>query len=140
MSDTFDAQQYLDEMVRQRGYVLEYHKLIVGADAEFARAANQLAEVAYLKDRRLDRKTKELLYIVSLAALRAPKRHIQGHIRVALKLGLEPQDILEALEIVLPEAGVLAFQEGLEAWAETVGARGLEPTVEVAQAPAGETE
>jgi 4-carboxymuconolactone decarboxylase len=131
---SFDAQAYLDEMVRQRGYVLEYHKIIVGADAEFARAANEVAEVVYLRERRLDRRTKELLFIVSLAALRAPKGHIQGHIRVALELGVEPLEILEALELVLPEAGVVAFQGGLEAWAEVVNAEPLQPTVDVAGA------
>ncbi len=136
----FDAQAYLDEMVRQRGYVLEYHKLIVGADPQFARAANDLSDVVYFQERRLDRRTKELLFIVSLAALRAPKRHIQGHIRVALELGLEPVEVLEALELVLPEAGVVAFQEGLEAWAEVVGAEPLQPTVDVAGARAAPAE
>jgi 4-carboxymuconolactone decarboxylase len=126
------AQEYLDDMVRQRGYVLEYHKLLVGADFEFARATNDLVGAAYLKERLLDRKTKELLFIVSLIALRAPRAHVQGHIRVALELGLESQEILEAIEIVMPEAGVVAFQEGFEAWAEVVGAEPLEPTVDVA--------
>jgi len=126
------AQEYLDEMVRQRGYVLEYHKLLVGADFEFAKSVNELVTAAYLEERRLDRKTKELLFIVSLVALRAPRKHVQGHIKVALELGLTPEEILEAIEIVMPEAGVVVFQEGFEAWAETVGAEALEPTVEVA--------
>ncbi len=129
---TDEAQAYLDDMVRRRGYVLEYHKRLVGADLEFARAANDLVSAAYLKERRLSRETKELIFISSLAALRAPKAHIQSHIRVALELGLDPRDILEAIEIVMPEAGVVAFQEGFEAWAEVVGAEPLEPTVPVA--------
>jgi 4-carboxymuconolactone decarboxylase len=127
-----EAQAYLDEMVRRRGYVLEYHKLLVGADFEFARAVNDVVGAAYLNERLLDRKTKELLFIVSLIALRAPKPHVQGHIRVALDLGVEPQEILEAIEIVMPEAGVVAFQEGFEAWAEVVGAEPLQPTVDAA--------
>ena len=32
----------------------------------------------------------------------------------------------------MPEAGVVAFQEGFNAWAEVVGAPALEPTVDVA--------
>jgi 4-carboxymuconolactone decarboxylase len=48
---------------------------------------------------------------------------------VALDLGVTPQEILEAIEIALPEAGIVAFQAGLEAWRETVGATGIEPTV-----------
>ena len=37
----------------------------------------------------------------------------------------------KAIEIGLPEAGVVAFQHGFEAWAEVVGAGGLEPSVAV---------
>ena len=32
----------------------------------------------------------------------------------------------------MPEAGVVAFQEGFNAWAEVVGAQALEPTVDTA--------
>lgn len=131
MSDA-QAQEYLDDMVRERGYVLEYHKRLVGADFEFARAINGLIDAAYLKERRLDRRTKELIFIVSLTVMRAAKAHIQGHIRVALDLGCTPEEILEAIEISAPEAGVVAFQEGFNAWAEVVGAPALEPTVPVA--------
>lgn len=116
-------------MVGKRGYVLEFHKLLVGADMEVARAVNDLGEATLLKERRLDRKVKELLFIVSLGALRVPRKHIQGHIRVALELGVEPEEILEALEILLPECGIVAFQDAFEAWAETVGAEPLQPTV-----------
>lgn len=125
------AQDYLNQMVERRGYVLEYHKRLVGADFKFAKAANELIEAAYLNDRLLDRRTKELIFITSLTALRAPKAHIQGHIRVALGLGVDPLEILEAIEIVFPEGGVVAFQEGFEAWAEVVGAPALEPTTAV---------
>ena len=127
-----EAQQYLDDMVRERGYVLEYHKRLVAADYEFARAANDIVDAAYLKPRRLDRKTKELIFIVSLTSMRASKAHIQSHIKVALELGCTPEEILEAIEISMPEAGVVAFQEGFNAWAEVVGAPALEPTVDVA--------
>jgi 4-carboxymuconolactone decarboxylase len=119
-------------MVRERGYVLDYHKRLVGADYEFARAANEIVDAAYLKQRRLDRKVKELIFIVSLTAMRATRAHIQSHIRVALDLGCSPEEILEAIEIALPEAGIVAFQEGFEAWAEVVGAPALEPSVAVA--------
>jgi 4-carboxymuconolactone decarboxylase len=127
-----EAQAYLDEMVRERGYVLDYHKRLVAADYEFARAANDIVDAAYLKPRRLDRKTKELIFIVSLTSMRATKAHIQSHIKVALELGCTPEEILEAIEISMPEAGVVAFQEGFNAWAEVVGAPALEPTVDVA--------
>ncbi len=123
------AQQYIDDMAAKRGYVLNYHKVMAKHDFEVLSAANDLVDAAYLKQRRLDRRTKELLFILSLTVMRASKGHIASHIRVALDLGVTPEEILEAIEIALPEAGVVAFQTGLEVWAEVVGAEGLEPTV-----------
>lgn len=122
------AQEYIDEMARKRGYVLDYHKIMAGADYDVLVAANRLIDSVYLKKRRLDRRTKELIFIVSLTVLRSDKAHIRSHIRVALELGLTPEDILEALEISLPEAGVVAFQHGLEAWQEEVNSEPLEPS------------
>ncbi len=126
-----DAQSYVDEMARKRGYVLDYHKVMAKQDFPVLQAANHLVSAAYLDQRTLDRRTKELIFIVSLTVMRASKGHIQSHIRVALDLGVSPTEILEAIEISLPEAGIVAFQVGFEAWREVVGAEGLEPTVAV---------
>jgi 4-carboxymuconolactone decarboxylase len=106
-------------------------------DYDVLQATNGLVDAAYLKERRLDRKTKELLFIVSLTVMRASKGHIQSHIRVALDLGVSKEEILEAIEISLPEAGIVAFQEGFEAWREVTGAEGIEPTVEAHQGGSG---
>jgi 4-carboxymuconolactone decarboxylase len=137
MATQEEKQAYVDEMVRKRGYVLDYHKVMAAQDYEVFQAANGLVDAAYLKERRLDRKTKELIFIASLTVMRASKGHIQSHIRVALDLGLSKEEILEAIEISLPEAGVVAFQGGLEAWREVVGAEGIEPTVEVHEGGSG---
>jgi 4-carboxymuconolactone decarboxylase len=61
--------------------------------------------------------------------LNAPKEHIQSHIRVALDIGLSPEEILEAIEISLPEAGVVVFQRGVEFWHEIVNGPVVEPTI-----------
>lgn len=124
-----DAQAYIDEMVRVRGYVLPYHKLMARADFPVLKAANQLVAAAYTDQRRLSRATKELIFITSLTVLRAAPYHIESHIRVALSLGVSPEEILEAIEIALPEAGVVAFQHGFEVWAKVVGAEPLEPSI-----------
>ena len=134
---TAGPQEYIDEMARKRGYVLDYHKIMAKQDFEVLQATNGLVSAAYLNQRTLDRKTKELIFIVSLTVMRASKGHIQSHIRVALDIGLTPQEILEAIEIALPEAGIVAFQTGFEAWREVVEADGIEPTVEVHQGGSG---
>jgi 4-carboxymuconolactone decarboxylase len=122
-------QEYIDHMVSTRGYVLNYHKLMAKQDFEVLEATNSLVTAAYLKQRTLDRRTKELIFVVSLTVMRASKGHIQSHIRVALDLGVTAAEILEAIEIALPEAGIVAFQAGFQAWAEVVGADGIEPRV-----------
>src|SRR5215212_7257706 len=135
MATREEKQAYINEMAEKRGYVLDYHKVMTEFDV--LQAANGLVNAAYLKERRLDRKTKELLFIVSLTVMRASKGHIQSHIRVALDLGLSKEEILEAIEITLPEAGVVVFQEGFEAWREVTGAEGIEPTVEAHEGSSG---
>lgn len=137
MTKAEDAQQYIDEMVRKRGYVLDYHKVMAKHDFPVLEAANGLVGAAYLDQRTLDRRTKELIFIVSLTVMRAAKGHIQSHIRVALDLGVTPQEILEAIEISLPEAGIVAFQTGFDAWREVLGADGLEPTVKAHEGGSG---
>jgi 4-carboxymuconolactone decarboxylase len=134
---TDDPQQYIDDMARSRGYVLDYHKVMAKHDFPVLQAANGLVSAAYLDQRTLDRRTKELVFIVGLTTMRASKGHIQSHIRVALDLGVSPQEILEAIEISLPAAGVVAFQTGFEAWREVVGADGLEPGVAVHEGGSG---
>ena len=131
MSEQEEQQAYIDDMVKRRGYVLDYHKVMAKNDLDFMKAADGIVHAAYLKERLLDRKTKELIFVVSLTVLGSTKEHIQSHIRAALKVGASSEEILEALEMIFPEAGVVAFQRGLEAWAEVVDAAGIEPSPEV---------
>ena len=44
-------------------------------------AANGIVEAAYLKERRLDRKTKERIFIGSLTVMWASKGHLLSYIR-----------------------------------------------------------
>ncbi len=137
MATQEEKQSYVDDMARKRGYVLEFHKVMAKHDFDALQATNNLVEAAYLKERRLDRRTKELIFIVSLTVMQASKGHIASHIRVALDLGLSKEEILEAMEIAIPEAGIVAFQTGFEAWREVTGADGIEPTVEVFEGGSG---
>jgi len=66
-----DPQRYIDDMARKRGYVLDYHKVMAKQDFEVLQAANGLVGATYLDQRALDRKTKELIFIVSLTVMRA---------------------------------------------------------------------
>ncbi|WP_221767605.1 carboxymuconolactone decarboxylase family protein [Nocardioides sp. LS1] len=116
---------YVEDMVRRRGYALMYHRVLAKQDLPVLKAADNLVSAAYLETRTLDRMTKELLFVLSLTVLRADPAHIAVHIRVALEVGATPTEVLEAIEIALPEAGVVAFQHGFEVWRDVVDADGV---------------
>ena len=118
---TEDVQAFLERTARGRGYTLEMHRIMAEADLEWAQKWNEFMEATYLGQRLLDRKTKELLQIVVEAALRADVEQIQAHVRVALREGATPQEILEALQAVIAPMGALAFRRGLQAWAAETG-------------------
>jgi 4-carboxymuconolactone decarboxylase len=126
-----ERQAYIDDMARRRGYVLSYHKGMAQADFEVLKAADALIAAVYTTPRHLDRKTKELLFCATLTVMRAGKGQLQSHIRAALQHGASVEEVLEAIEIALPEAGVVAFQAGFEAWREVAGVEGIEPRLQV---------
>ena len=131
MATQEEKQAYIDDMARRRGYVLSYHKGMAAADFEVLKAADALIGAVYTTQRTLDRKTKELIFCATLAAMRAGQGQLQSHIRAALQHGAMPEEVLEAIEITLPEAGVVSFQAGFEAWRAVVGVDEIEPNVQV---------
>jgi alkylhydroperoxidase/carboxymuconolactone decarboxylase family protein YurZ len=118
---TDEIKAYLRETHKKRGYSLDMHGIMATADLEWAKKWADFIDATYTGQRLLDRKTKELLRIVVEAALRAEVGHIQAHVRVALKEGATPQEILEALQTVIAPMGALAFRRGVQAWAAETG-------------------
>ena len=116
-----ESQAFLDQASQGRGYTLEMHRIMAEADLEWAKKYNAFIEATYTGQRTLDRKTKELLQIVVEAALRADVEQIQAHVRVAMREGATPQEILESLQAVIAPMGALAFRRGLQAWAAETG-------------------
>ena len=118
---TDETQAFLQRTQQDRGYTLEMHRIMAAADLEWAKKYNEFIEATYTGQRTLDRKTKELLQIAVEAALRADVEQIQAHVRVALREGATPQEILEALQAVIMPMGALAFRRGVQAWAAETG-------------------
>ena len=118
---TEEARAFLQRTQQDRGYTLEMHRIMAEADLEWAVKYNEFIEATYTGQRLLDRKTKELLQIVVEAALRADVEQIQAHVRVALREGATPKEILEALQAVIAPMGALAFRRGVQAWAAETG-------------------
>jgi 4-carboxymuconolactone decarboxylase len=111
-----EGEALLAEIEAKRGYVHEMHRVLARHDPEFLRSYEDFLEAAYLRERTLDRRTKELVYIAALAALGAPQAHQLAHMRAALAAGATTAELLEVLEQVLPPAGVPRFMDAIEAW------------------------
>ena len=121
MSDGPAAGLTPEEITRRRGYELDFHRILTAADPEWVERYAAFIEATYTGPRLLDRKTKELLQIVVEAALRADVDQIRAHVRLALREGATPREILEAIEAVIMPMGGLAFRRGVQAWAAETG-------------------
>jgi 4-carboxymuconolactone decarboxylase len=117
-----DGARLLEELTAKRGYVLDMHRVLAEADPSFLQAYEDFLGQAYLGQRTLDRRTKELIYVAVLTALSAPRAHLIAHIEAALAAGATPSELLEVLEQILPPAGVPRFIEGIDAWRECCAA------------------
>ena len=114
-----EAAELLAEIEAKRGYVHEYHRVLAEVDPAFLRAYEGLLSAAYTDERKLIRRDKELVFVGVLTGLGADTKHIAAHLRVANELGMSAQELLEALELCLPPAGVPRFMNAFEAWTET---------------------
>lgn len=105
------------EAVRlRRGYTLPLHTVLASEDPEVLAAYEGMMKALYFKGRRLDGKTKELIYVGALIALGAAEEHIRAHMERAQREGAAPEDVLEALELLIPAAGVARASAGFEIW------------------------
>ena len=123
-----EKQEFIDKMYRERGYLLDFHKVLVAEDFELLKAYDKFIEAAYTGQRTLDAKTKELLYTTILTAARASVEQIKLHVRLALHNGASKTEVLEALEMCIPAAGVPAFMVGFEAWKQVAAPERIEPS------------
>ena len=46
-----EKQAFVDKMYKDRGYILDFHKIMVAEDFDFLKGYNQLIEAAYTKPR-----------------------------------------------------------------------------------------
>ncbi len=115
-----EQKRMLEEIRNKRGFILDFHKILIEEDLEFLKRYEELISTAYARQRCLTKKVKELVFVAALTALQADKSHIGAHMKVAMDNGATRQEILEVLECIFPPCGVLRFMNGLNAFKETV--------------------
>ncbi|MCH7844145.1 MAG: carboxymuconolactone decarboxylase family protein [Chloroflexi bacterium] len=116
-----DKEEMLKQITEARGYTLEMHRIMAEVDMDWVTSYNQFIDATYTGQRLLDRKTKELLQVAVETALRADIDQIQAHIRVAMREGATPMEVLEAMQCVIMPMGALAYRRGLQAWSAETG-------------------
>lgn len=112
-----DAQTFLEEMVRRRGYVHDLQRVLAEHDLEFLEAYEAMLDVAH-RPRRLSRLTKELVSCALAAGLGASREHLRSHMAAAAAEGATSGDILEVLELTLPIAGSARVVDTIAVWRE----------------------
>lgn len=114
-----EKKHYLQNMEKERGYLLEFHKILAEEDFDFLKGYNAFLQAAYLNSDAIpDSKTKELILIAILVSVRSTTNHIKTHIELAKSMGATKNEVLAVLEMCLPPAGLPAFMEGFAIWRE----------------------
>lgn len=116
-----DTTDDLEAAERARGYTLPLHRVLASEDPEVLRAYEGMMQALYLRDRRLDGATKELIYVAVLIGLGASEEHIRAHMEKAQREGAAPEEILQAVELLMPAAGVARASVGFEIWRKVFG-------------------
>jgi len=115
---------YLNEIVRTRGYAHGSHRLLANHDLDALKAVNHVTLVNYIPARSLGEADKELVLVGAFTALRSAPVIIRTHVQKSLKAGADLRQSLATIELTLLEAGRSALDAGLGAWHEVAAAAG----------------
>lgn len=114
-----ESDDLLDSVSESRGYSLPLHEVLAEHDPHVLEGYEAMMRALYLSKRRLDSKTKEFVYVAVLVALGAAEEHVRAHMEKAVREGATQDEVLEAVELVVPAAGVARANVGFEIWRRT---------------------
>lgn len=117
--------QLAQEFAERRGKQYPAHAWIAERFPDYTETMLHLDDIIRRQPRRFDEKGHELFHIVALAVLGSNPHnqpHLTAHIKKALQLGADPEEIAEALMVAVNPAGARVLTYGvtcmLEALAE----------------------
>ena len=112
-----DIEKELERTTQMRGFRYGLHDFVAHLGGAAAlKKVNDNVEATYLKQGLVDRKTKELVIVAALVALKDKHSHIRIHMHAANKAGASPEEILDVLNLVAGDIGNVAKHNALEAW------------------------
>jgi AhpD family alkylhydroperoxidase len=104
----------LEEIEKERGYVLPEWVFAAEKDPNFMECYNNLYNMALTDGKALKAKTRELITI-ALLAYRGLDNAVYVHAKRALRLGATKQELIEAIETSIIPGGAPTFSCGLKA-------------------------
>ena len=104
---------------RQRGFHLGVHEIMNEADTEYMQHYQRWLEFANIKERHLDRKTKQIVHVAVDIARNAHPDHIRAHMVAGLKAGVTKEEFFEVASLGFILGGTSSLLLGMEAWRRT---------------------
>lgn len=114
---------YLNDIVRTRGYAHGSHRLLANYDLDVLKVVNEITLANYIPQRSLSEIDKELVLVGAFTAMRSSPVIIRAHVQKSMKAGADLKQSLAAIELTLLEAGRTALDAGLAAWHEIAAAK-----------------
>jgi 4-carboxymuconolactone decarboxylase len=119
MNEDQEKKDYFREMEKERGYVLDFHRILGNEDFDFLKNYDQLLKSSYLnKESVVEEKTREMILIAVLIAAGSTDEHIKTHMALGKKIGITQKEMLEILKLVLLPIGLPGFMRGFDIWNE----------------------
>jgi alkylhydroperoxidase/carboxymuconolactone decarboxylase family protein YurZ len=104
----------IEEMQKDRGYMLPQWGYMVEKDFDFMEAYNTLYKLGLTDGKALPAKTREFV-AMGILAFRGDEGSVYEHGKRALSLGATKQELLEAIETMIVPGGAPTFSVGLKA-------------------------
>ena len=104
----------MEEMTKERGYILPEWAFMIEKDADFMEAYNKLYKKALTDGKALPARIRELI-AMAIFAYRGHEAHTYNHAKRAQRLGATQQELLEAVETFIIPGGAPTFAIGLRA-------------------------
>jgi alkylhydroperoxidase/carboxymuconolactone decarboxylase family protein YurZ len=126
MAESSDARltaNLADEMLKRRGTRYPAHAFIAEKFPDYVKVLIELDEVIRVKPRRYDEKMHELFHIIALAVEMSnptSQPHLKQHIKKGLQLGLDPEEIAEALMVCVNPCGAKVLTYGVTCMLEAL--------------------
>jgi alkylhydroperoxidase/carboxymuconolactone decarboxylase family protein YurZ len=121
--DQRPATDLADEMAKRRGRRYPAHAYIAEKFPDYVKVLVELDAVIRLKPRRFDEKMHELFHILALAVEMSnpPNQpHLKQHMKKGLQLGLDPEEIAEALMVCVNPCGAKVLTYGVTCMLEAI--------------------